>query len=191
MDGEFTRLRSAIQPCGEDFQQQRYVLSTSYDRFSITFLMREDNASQNSFHMTERSEEADQNQISESLALDPREDLAAQELAEALNDISIASPVTTTLHNDNLAKYSESEPPQSTAKRKRSPGFWGEDLIRALQKEPSRIKTANARINAIACIQEGDDILICCALQSGSLRIYNGSTGVQAPPFPQLLDFAE
>ena len=105
----------------------------------------------------------------------PSHDIAAQELAEALNDFSIAAPLT--------PPEAPFNPPETihppTAKRKKIAGYWGQSAVEALKRPPTRISLQTVQVGSIAASGDGEELNIYCALQSGSLRIYNGKTGAQ------------
>lgn len=102
------------------------------------------------------------------------EDKAAEELAAALSDLSMAQPTET-----GLADSETKEPIQSTAKRRKLAGHWGNAVREVLQKEPRTIRATNTKIGGLALSVHGDEATIYCALQSGSLKVFNASTGAQ------------
>ena len=112
-------------------------------------------------------------------ANDAGRDLAAEDLAAALDDVTISG-----LGQPQPKSNPQLEPPVSTARLKVTSKQWSSTVLSALQKKPTFIQTSNIRISAIACVLDGDEAIIFCALWSGALKIFSANTRTKVTPIP-------
>ena len=109
------------------------------------------------------------------LAAEGSRDQAADDLAAALGDSSVSALVP------DINKAKEPSVPAadciSDARSESSKVFWGDSMLHALQS--TAVLISCSKVAAMACTAEQGQATIYCALTSGALKVFNGSTGSQ------------